>query len=135
MGKIKILLLLIIPFIPISVFAICNANIEINSNIEVSKIPDPISFSTDSWDVIANAVRTNNTSVYNIGDTKSIDMGSFGTHTLRIANKSTPSECSTSGFSQTACVSCTFNFTGVYGSCDNRDAYNTYGVSPAFRIG
>ena len=30
-------------------------------------------------------------------------MGSFGTHTLRIANKSTPNECSTTGFSQTAC--------------------------------
>ena len=30
-------------------------------------------------------------------------MGTFGTHTLRIANKSTPAECSTEGFSQTAC--------------------------------
>ena len=40
---------------------------------------------------------------YNVGDTKEIDMGTYGTHTLRIANKSTPSECSTEGFSQTAC--------------------------------
>ena len=30
-------------------------------------------------------------------------MGTFGTHTLRIANMSTPSECSTEGFSGTAC--------------------------------
>ena len=30
-------------------------------------------------------------------------MGTYGTHTLRIANKSTPSECSTESFSQTAC--------------------------------
>ena len=30
-------------------------------------------------------------------------MGTYGTHTLRIANTSTPSECSTAGFSQTAC--------------------------------
>lgn len=30
-------------------------------------------------------------------------MGTLGTHTLRIANKSTPAECSTTGFSQTAC--------------------------------
>ena len=30
-------------------------------------------------------------------------MGDFGTHTLRIANTSTPAECSTAGFSQTAC--------------------------------
>ena len=30
-------------------------------------------------------------------------MGTFGTHTLRIANTSTPTECSTEGFSGTAC--------------------------------
>ncbi|UKI58024.1 MAG: DUF6273 domain-containing protein [Clostridium sp.] len=30
-------------------------------------------------------------------------MGTYGTHTLRIANTSTPSECSGTGFSQTAC--------------------------------
>ena len=30
-------------------------------------------------------------------------MGDYGTHTLRIANTTTPSECSTTGFSQTAC--------------------------------
>ena len=30
-------------------------------------------------------------------------MGTFGTHPVRIANKSTPSVCSSSGFSQTAC--------------------------------
>ena len=30
-------------------------------------------------------------------------MGDYGTHTLRIANMSTPSECKTEGFSQTAC--------------------------------
>ena len=30
-------------------------------------------------------------------------MGTLGTHTLRVANNSTPAECSTTGFSQTAC--------------------------------
>ena len=30
-------------------------------------------------------------------------MGTYGTHTLRIANTSTPSECYTTGFSQSAC--------------------------------
>ena len=30
-------------------------------------------------------------------------MGTYGTHTLRIVNTSTPSECSRTGFSQTAC--------------------------------
>ena len=66
-------------------------------------IPEPNSFTTDSWKTIAKAARTNNTSKYNVGDTRTIDMGTYGTHTLRIANTSTPSECSTTGFSQTAC--------------------------------
>ena len=63
----------------------------------------PNSFSTDSWKTIIKAVKNNNISKYKVGDTKAIDMGSYGTHTLRVANMSTPSECSTSGFSQTAC--------------------------------
>ncbi|MBR6113084.1 MAG: hypothetical protein IKP79_01050, partial [Bacilli bacterium] len=61
------------------------------------------SFNGHSWETIINNVRLGNTSNYNVGDTKTVDMGSLGTHTLRIANKSTPSECSTEGFSQTAC--------------------------------
>ncbi len=67
------------------------------------KSKEPESFATDSWSTIAKAVRDNNISKYNVGDTKTVDMGTYGTHTLRIANTSTPSECSTSGFSQTAC--------------------------------
>ena len=64
---------------------------------------NPVSFATDSWETIVTAVKENNISKYNIGDTKEIDMGTYGTHTLRVANTSTPSECSTTGFSQTAC--------------------------------
>ena len=67
------------------------------------KPKEPESFATDSWKTIITAVKENNISKYNIGDTKEIDMGTYGTHTLRIANTSTPSECSTTGFSQTAC--------------------------------
>ena len=66
-------------------------------------IPAPNAFATDSWKTIIKAVRNNNISKYNVGDTRTIDMGTYGTHTLRIANTSTPSECSTTGFSQTAC--------------------------------
>ena len=66
-------------------------------------IPEPNSFATDSWKTIAKAARINNTDKYNVGDTRTIDMGTYGTHTLRLANKSTPSECSTTGFSQSAC--------------------------------
>ena len=71
--------------------------------IEEIKTASPVAFSTDSWDTIVSAVKSGDTSVYNVGDTKTIDMGTYGTHTLRIANTSTPSECSTTGFSQTAC--------------------------------
>ena len=62
-------------------------------------IPDPVSFTTDSWQTIQKAVQTGNTDLYNIGDTKEVDLGSFGTHTVRVANKS---ECTTET-SETAC--------------------------------
>ena len=61
------------------------------------------SFANQSWEAIIDNVRSGNTSNYNVGDTKTVDMGSLGIHTLRIANKSMPTECSTEGFSQTAC--------------------------------
>ena len=76
-------------------------NIDVDGEF-VPKV-NPVSFSTDSWETIATAVREGNISKYNVGDTKTIDVGTYGTHTLRIANTSTPSECSTTGFSQTAC--------------------------------
>ena len=63
----------------------------------------PSTFPTDSWETIAVSVKAGNSRGYKVGDTKTIDMGSYGTHTLRIANTSTPSECSTTGFSQSAC--------------------------------
>ena len=76
-----------------------------NIDVDGEYIPkvNPVSFSTDSWETIVTAVKENNISKYNVGDTKEIDMGSYGKHTLRIANTSTPNECSTTGFSQTAC--------------------------------
>ena len=65
--------------------------------------PTLIPFESDSWATIASNVKSGNIDDYNIGDTRIIDMGTYGTHTVRIANTSTPSECSTDGFSQTAC--------------------------------
>ena len=70
---------------------------------EPTKKPGTKSFSTDSWATIIAAVRNNDTLEYHVGDTKEVDMGKFGKHKLRIANMSTPSECSTEGFSKTAC--------------------------------
>ena len=62
-----------------------------------------LDFASDSWATIATNVRNGKGGNYTIGDTKTVDMGTYGTHTLRIANTSTPSECSGTGFSQTAC--------------------------------
>ena len=76
-----------------------------NIDVDGEYIPkvNPVSFATDSWETIVTAVKENNISKYNVGDTKEIDMGTYGTHTLRIVNTSTPNECSGTGFSQTAC--------------------------------
>ena len=69
--------------------------------IEEYKAPD---FATDSWSTIIANVKAGYGSEYAVGSTKEVNLGStYGTHTLRVANTSTPSECSTTGFSQTAC--------------------------------
>ncbi len=60
-------------------------------------------FEYDTWSEIVANVKANKISQYNVGDTKSVNLGTYGKHTLRIANMSTPNECSTEGFSQTAC--------------------------------
>ena len=57
------------------------------------------SFTDDSWDTIASAVKSG-TYPYQVGDTKEVDMGSLGTHTVRVANTS---ECTNGETSQTAC--------------------------------
>ena len=61
-------------------------------------------FSTDSWSEIIANVKAGNGSEYKVGSTKEVNLGStYGTHTLRVANTSTPDECKTEGFSQSAC--------------------------------
>jgi len=65
-----------------------------------SNIPTPISFESDSWSTIAANVKSGNTSKYNVGDTKEVDLGKLGTHTVRIANMSA---CTNGETSETAC--------------------------------
>ena len=62
-----------------------------------------LNFSADSWNTIVTNVQNGRGEHYVVGDVKEVDLGTYGTHTLRIANTSTPSECSTEGFSQSAC--------------------------------
>ena len=69
----------------------------------------PKTFKEDDWDTIASVAKscTDNpdSCPYEVGQTKTVKMGSFGTHTLRIANLNSPTEegCGTNGFSQSAC--------------------------------
>ena len=56
-------------------------------------------FASDSWSTIAANLKNGNTSKYDVGDTKTVDLGSLGIHTVRIANKSA---CTTET-SETAC--------------------------------
>ena len=59
---------------------------------------------SDSWDTIINNIQNNTIpEYYKVGDMKAIELDTYGTHYLRIANMSIPDECSTTGFSQTAC--------------------------------
>ena len=62
-----------------------------------------VAFATDSWETISCNVKNGTIAAYNVGDTKEVALDGYGTHTLRIANTSTPDECSTTGFSQSAC--------------------------------
>ena len=67
------------------------------------EIEEPVSFANDSLETIIYAVQSGNTDVYNVGNTKTIEVGKYGSHKIRIANKSTSSECNGDNFSQTAC--------------------------------
>lgn len=60
-------------------------------------------FAEDSWKEIVTKVRAGLGANYEVGATKKIDLGDLGVHTIRIANTSTPEECSIDGYSQTAC--------------------------------
>ena len=57
-------------------------------------------FQKDSWSKIAANVKSGNTSKYNVGDTKEVNLGDLGTHTIRIANMSA---CTNGETSETAC--------------------------------
>ena len=68
------------------------------NKVETTPEVKAISFADDSWTTIQKAVQSG-TYPYQVGDSKTIDMGKFGTHTLRVANTSA---CTTET-SETAC--------------------------------
>ena len=55
------------------------------------EVSAPDNFADDDWDVITSIAQKDSLcSVYNLGDTKEVDLGEFGVHTVRIANCSKP---------------------------------------------
>ena len=76
-------------------------NINSNNQEKISCKVDfrKIDFAIDNWTTIANNVKTGSYS-YQVGDKKTIDMGEFGTHKVRIANIS---GCTNGETSETAC--------------------------------
>ena len=57
-------------------------------------------FTKDSWETISANVKSGNTRKYSVGDTREVDLGSLGTHTVRISNMS---KCTNGETSETAC--------------------------------
>ena len=76
----------------------------IDGNRDSKATDDPVSFATDSWRIIQTAVRNNNTSVYNVGDIKTVTIGA-NNYTVRLVNKTTGDHCgdNDTAYSQTAC--------------------------------
>ena len=92
----------------------------------------PVSFADDDWSTIVAAINSG-THPYSVGDTKQIDMGSFGTHAVRLANLSTPSECSNSDFSQTACGT-VIEFANIIAIHNINGTNTTFGGWPASKM-
>ena len=59
-------------------------------------------FVDDDWSTIVAVVKSEN-HPYQVGDTKTVDMGDLGTHTLRVANTTKCSELEIEPLSKTAC--------------------------------
>ena len=83
-----------------------NKGATFNGKIVVTA-PEKSTFATDSWATIASNIQSGNAR-YKVGEEKEVEMdidddGIAESYTVRLANNSTPSECSTKGFSQTAC--------------------------------
>ena len=67
--------------------------------VEAIQSVNTVSFEKDSWSTIGKAVKSG-VYPYQVGDTKTVDMGSLGTHTVIVANTSA---CTNGETSETAC--------------------------------
>ena len=74
-----------------------------NESDSTSDLKEPKSFETDSWDTIIENVKKRNIDAYNVGDEKEILLAGFGKYKVRVANKTTTSECLGTKYSRSAC--------------------------------
>ena len=68
----------------------------------VATAPEASIFATDTWEEIANNVKSGNASKYRVGSEREVEIGGES-YTVRVANNTTPEECTRKNFSQTAC--------------------------------
>ena len=78
-----------------------NKGATFNGKIVVTA-PETNTFATDTWEEIANNVKSGNASKYRVGSEKEVEIAGQS-FTVRVANNTTPEECSRADFSQTAC--------------------------------
>lgn len=118
---------------------IMRSGLELKIEIVISQyIDETNSFATDSWDTIELAVEKGDTSKYNVGDTKIVSMdvdldGTNENYTVRIANKSTNSNCNNVNHSQTAC-GFVVEFADIITTMSMRETYINYDGYPATRV-
>ena len=94
-------------------------------------VPGPVSFATDSWETIQSAVQDDDTSVYNIGDTKEVTINGVD-YTVRLANKTTGEHCgdNDTAYSQTAC-GFVVEFVDIITKVKMQNTYTNVGGYPA----
>ena len=94
-------------------------------------------FRTDSWETIVAAVKqayNNGTEYpYNVGDEKTIEIGTLGTHTIRVANKTKCSALETETLSKSAC-GFVLEFADIITPMKMRDTSTTAGGWPATNV-
>ena len=78
-----------------------NKGAKFNGKIVVTA-PESNTFATDTWEEIADNVKSENASKYSVGTEKEVEIDGTS-DTVRVANNSTPDECNGTNFSQTAC--------------------------------
>ena len=71
--------------------------------IEQNNVPTPTTFAEDSWSTIAAVIKDGQLNAYPVGSEKEVVLSDGTSYTVRVANNTTPAECSGNDFSQTAC--------------------------------